>query len=461
MNALPERARRRGLPTLTERMTGAVAFAVVLALLSTAPRTASAFRPDTIREIDSSAAAYLHYSLGRLMELEGLHAEALVQYRRVLSFRPQDCEVMTAESRVLMAADRHEEALARSLEALERCPDELEATVVAAEALLALDRPAEAREAIASSLEETVGGPGESGANPTTRLIVLLGRSLEAEGRLAEAAALYEESALADTLDPELAFHNARAGLALGDTARGVAELKRSHRLMPENRTAALMLARELTALERYHEAVPVLESLVRQGESSAAIHVLLARTHLVSGDHARAAALLTDAERLWGETPLILSTRAQLLLDQGDRDAAVRLFERAYDEDPSAIVSPVSLNFLAYRYAESGTQLERALDLALRAADMQPTSPQIRDTLGWVYYRLGRLADAVRELELAVSLGIEEAVVFEHLGDAYSAIGRREEAREAWGRAIELDPDRASTLRRLSGETGPDSINE
>jgi len=93
---------------------------------------------------------------------------------------------------------------------------------------------------------------------------------------------------------------------------------------------------------------------------------------------------------------------------------------------------------------------LPKALDYATRAASVAPESAPVRDTLGWTYFRLGRFEEALAELQLAIDLGGADAVIFEHLGDAYDALGRGSEARAAWMRALEADPTRASSAERL-----------
>ena len=64
-----------------------------------------------------------------------------------------------------------------------------------------------------------------------------------------------------------------------------------------------------------------------------------------------------------------------------------------------------------------------------------------IVDSLGWVYYRLGRFEEAVRELERAIELRPADPVINDHLGDAYWMVGRRNEARFQWNHARDLGP--------------------
>ncbi len=420
--------------------------AVTVTLVSLLSTSVFAFAPTTVREIDAAAEGYLHYSLGRLMELEGLLAEALVQYRRAHSLNPADCELPTATARVLFAMGRLEEALEGARIAREGCPDAVEPLVVEADALLLLERPDEAETVLTRALHEA-GVDIEHAVGLPTRLVVLLGRSLEAQGRMEDARTLYAGVAAADTLDPEIAYLHARASMVLGQMETALRELWRSHTLQPDNRTAAATLARLLGSLGRHEESVPVLARLVQRGDATMAEYLALARARALSGDLDLAHATLDDATRIWGETPPLLTARASIYFAAGRTDSAVAVHRRILEQDQMAVTS---LNFLAYELAERGENLEEALDLARRAAELSPESSLVRDTLGWAYFRLARYEDAVRELELAVSLGAESAVILEHLGDAYDALGRIEDARSAWRRALELDPQRNTTQQRL-----------
>ena len=49
---------------------------------------------------------------------------------------------------------------------------------------------------------------------------------------------------------------------------------------------------------------------------------------------------------------------------------------------------SVIAANNLAYLYAEANENLDRALILAQTAVEQAPDNPDVRDTLGWVYYQ-------------------------------------------------------------------------
>ena len=81
--------------------------------------------------------------------------------------------------------------------------------------------------------------------------------------------------------------------------------------------------------------------------------------------------------------------------------------------------------------------------------------NPLVRDTLGWTYFRLGRLDDASRELKKALELGADDPIVLDHLGDVYAELGDRAEACEWWARALEMSDDGAQIRSKIRSECG------
>ena len=105
-------------------------------------------------------------------------------------------------------------------------------------------------------------------------------------------------------------------------------------------------------------------------------------------------------------------------------------------------------LNYLGYSLVERGEKLDEALQMIEVAAEARPDSGAIIDSLGWVYFQLGRYQDAVVQLERAASLLPVDPVINDHLGDAFWAVGRTTEAHFQWERALSFEPDEDTGAR-------------
>ena len=112
--------------------------------------------------------------------------------------------------------------------------------------------------------------------------------------------------------------------------------------------------------------------------------------------------------------------------------------FQRALELSPD---QPSVLNYLGYAWADMGRNLDKAQDMLQRAAARRPNDGAIADSLGWVSFRRGKVAEAVKHIERAIGLEPQDPTITDHLGDVYWAVGRRIEAHYQWRRALTLKP--------------------
>lgn len=97
--------------------------------------------------------------------------------------------------------------------------------------------------------------------------------------------------------------------------------------------------------------------------------------------------------------------------------------------------------NYLGYMWADRNENLERAEAMLLEAVAAEPQNGAYIDSLGWVYFRLGKLDLAERYLEEAAKLIPGDPTIQEHLGDLYSQRGEYELALEKYREALSLRP--------------------
>ena len=100
----------------------------------------------------------------------------------------------------------------------------------------------------------------------------------------------------------------------------------------------------------------------------------------------------------------------------------------------------PQVLNYLGYSWIDNDMHLEEALAMIEKAVAAMPQDGYIVDSLGWAFFKLGRIEEAVKTLEQAVQLQPNDPEINDHLGDAYWRAGRRLEARFQWNVAASVD---------------------
>jgi tetratricopeptide (TPR) repeat protein len=128
------------------------------------------------------------------------------------------------------------------------------------------------------------------------------------------------------------------------------------------------------------------------------------------------------------------ITMRGNLYLKQRDTDHAIQDFEKAVQLDPN---QDVAANNLAYHLADEGRDLKNALKYAEGVRNRHPDDPTIADTLGWIYYKMGRLAPARDRVQFAISKQPNKPIYEYHLGVIYNANKQRPEAEAALKKAL------------------------
>lgn len=109
--------------------------------------------------------------------------------------------------------------------------------------------------------------------------------------------------------------------------------------------------------------------------------------------------------------------------------------------------------NALGYTLADRNQRLPEALALITKAIDLSPDDPQIIDSLGWIYYRMGENDKAIEQLRRAYKLK-PDVEVAAHLGEVLWTSGSKDEALKVWREASGREPMNEvllGTLARLN----------
>ena len=97
---------------------------------------------------------------------------------------------------------------------------------------------------------------------------------------------------------------------------------------------------------------------------------------------------------------------------------------------------------------AERRVRLDEALVLIQRALSLDSSNGAYLDSLGWVYYQMGRYPEAREPLERAAREYPHDGTVLEHLGDLYLELGETDLAYVAWRRALDAGAEDDAALR-------------
>ena len=156
----------------------------------------------------------------------------------------------------------------------------------------------------------------------------------------------------------------------------------------------------------------------------------------VLAGDRTKADALIEESLAATNRNANIVWAKASVLEQAGDIDGAIALYEELYARNSSSVVVANNLASLLATYKDDTESLERAWVVGRRLRDAE--NPALQDTYGWILFRRGEVEDALPYLESAAA-GLEDPIVQAHLGFAYAALERNEEAIAQMQKAVDL----------------------
>ncbi|MDO8810464.1 MAG: tetratricopeptide repeat protein [Gallionella sp.] len=99
--------------------------------------------------------------------------------------------------------------------------------------------------------------------------------------------------------------------------------------------------------------------------------------------------------------------------------------------------------NALGYGMLERNERIPEAVGLVEKALQLAPDDVAIMDSVGWGYYRSGKLDESVKLLRRAFA-GNPDPEIAAHLGEVLWARGDKEEAKKIWQDSLKANPGNA-----------------
>ncbi|HWS99022.1 MAG TPA: tetratricopeptide repeat protein [Pyrinomonadaceae bacterium] len=261
-------------------------------------------------------------------------------------------------------------------------------------------------------------------------------------GRTSDVAATIERMRrLLDKDDPTPDAQHIQFLREQGKRTEALEAVRSARQRFPEQTGFVRIEAQTLADLGRVDEGVALLRTQLNGTAGDFNEYLVISNLYLQSGrapeavTAARKALELAPAEREdMQEAALITLSSAQERAGdaRGSEDSLRRILAR----DPD---NATALNNLGYFLVERNERLPEALEMIQRAVRANPTNSSFLDSLGWAYFKLGRLDEAERHLTEAARRNNQSATIHEHLGDVYQKRGKNEQARAAWQKALSL----------------------
>ena len=184
-------------------------------------------------------------------------------------------------------------------------------------------------------------------------------------------------------------------------------------------------------------------KALDLDGNNSDAL-IKLGETEVSSGETDQAVALYEKSLKDHPRQPGVYVRLGQLFESKRDWKKAEDAYQNALAIKPE---DPMASNNLANVMVENGGNFDVALSLAQTARRGLPDSPEVADTLGWIYYQKGAYNSAISLLQEALRLQEkskrpDNADIYYHLGLAYEKTDQPDRARQQFEHVLKINPN-------------------
>jgi tetratricopeptide (TPR) repeat protein len=211
---------------------------------------------------------------------------------------------------------------------------------------------------------------------------------------------------------------------------------------MPGDRDLRMVLDSQLADTGEFDTAVADIRSLLKGGPEDREVYLRLGIIYTRGKRWTEALDNLAKAEQLSTKP----DEKAYVSFLRGDLYQRQKMFDQAEAEfkkvlavtAPTDPQSAATLNYLGYMNADRGVKLDESLNFVKQALTFEPNNGAYLDSLGWVYFKLGKYDLAEENLTKAEAHMGTDPTVQEHLGDLYQKTGRLKLAAAHWDRAVQ-----------------------
>ncbi len=184
-------------------------------------------------------------------------------------------------------------------------------------------------------------------------------------------------------------------------------------------------------------EAIDLLQQQISDpGTRKPSFYILLGSLYRENKEVERARETYEQAGGLYPDDIDLLYNYGIFLEKIGEQENAMVKMQAVLAKDPD---NGAALNYVGYTWADNNVHLEKALEYIRKAVELMPDDGYVRDSLGWVLYKMGDIEQAIIELERASEMVADDPIIKEHLGDVYLQADQFEKALAAYKQAYEL----------------------
>jgi tetratricopeptide (TPR) repeat protein len=362
-----------------------------------------------------------HLIIGRILEDRRQHAKALEQTDIILNAEPQNADARLIRDRALIGINEVDQAQPELLQLVQKYPRMNDARIELANTYLGQKDVPKAKE----QFEAVWAAKDVRGFLGLQDLNMLQGKADEAVKAV---------QALVNQNPNVLSYR-----YSLGNFQIAAAEMEHTN---PE-RAKAL-----------WTQAGDNYKAILKTTTNSPDLWIRLGLVQRRLGQYDAALASFEQASNADTKNAAAYLNRGMLLEFLGRQKEAGDMYNRVLGVDPE---NTLALNNLAFLAADQGDNLDRAMTLAEKAKKRAPNSPDISDTLGYVYYKKNLNSEAVRIFRQLVEEKPENPTFRYHLALALFKQGDKQQAKAEAEKALHMSsvPQEQNKIRTLVSQIG------
>jgi len=371
---------------------------------------------------------------------------SLEQYKVIADSNPEDAQTYVRMAEIYRRQAKYDQALESLKRADTLVPDTMDVPYSMAAVYQAQGRYDDAVKLLQDLLRKTEKSEtGSSQADRNNRAIFVerLGMVYREQQNYTAAVETFRKML-------PLGDENARSGYQeIIDTYReakqwpqATAVAKEAVQKMPNDRDLRMVLDAQLADTGEFDKSVADIRSMLKGGPEDREVYLRLGIIFTRAKRWDDALQALAKAEQLSTKS----DDKAYVSFLRGDLYQRQKMFDQAETEfkkvlavtAPSDPQSAATLNYLGYMNADRGVKLDESLNFVKQALSLDPNNGAYLDSLGWVYFKLGKYDLAEENLTKAEAHMGTDPTVQEHLGDLYQKTGRLKLAAAHWDRAVQ-----------------------
>ncbi|MEO7622247.1 MAG: tetratricopeptide repeat protein, partial [Gallionella sp.] len=274
--------------------------------------------------------------------------------------------------------------------------------------------------------------------------------------------------------NPDMAYAIALISLQLNDLKSAETELKLALTKGKKDQDTVQYYLGQLSEAKKNEDEAIAYYRNVKGGESLMAAQIRIAYLLSKRGQFAEARQLLQQAPAANDQQRVqLVMAEAQLLRDEKKFEEAYQLLNQTrekFPDQPDLIYDTAMMadqvgkpdvfeklmrqliklkpdhaqayNALGYGLLERNERIPEAMQLVEKALELAPDDASIMDSVGWGYYRNGKLDESVKILRRAYTASNANPEIAAHLGEVLWVRGDKQEAKKIWQDSLKENSD-------------------